>query len=97
MPSDCWSKISSIVLGDSSLTASTSPALETIDWIRATDRALPCPFAAEISARRQASVAASATSSNGGPAIPGLASYGLNEEEIAVRDRRERAAKIPSS
>jgi hypothetical protein len=62
MPSDCWSKISSIVLGDGNLTPSTSPALETIDWLRATDRALPCPLLAGISARRQASVATAARS-----------------------------------
>jgi hypothetical protein len=39
-----------MVLGDSNLTPSTSPPLETIDWIRATDRALPCPLSAGISA-----------------------------------------------
>src|SRR3954468_3179107 len=52
----CTSRIRSIVFGESSRTPSTSPPQATADWRRATDRALPWPLPAPMSARRQRSV-----------------------------------------
>ena len=59
MPLACSRKISSMVSGRSSRTPSTSPPREMTDRMRATERALPCPLAAPMSARRQPGVFAS--------------------------------------
>src|SRR4029077_13987539 len=56
IPLLCTSKIRSIVGGESSRTPSTSPPQATADWRRASERALPWPLAAPMSARRQPSV-----------------------------------------
>src|SRR5580765_69419 len=56
MPLLCTSKIRSIVLGERSRTTSTMPPQATADWRRASERALPWPLAAPMSARRQPSV-----------------------------------------
>src|SRR4051812_850644 len=56
IPLLCTSKIRSIVCGERSRTPSTSPPQATADWRRATERALPWPLAAPMSARRQRSV-----------------------------------------
>ena len=61
----CSRKIRSIVSGDSSRTPSTSPPREITDRIRATDRALPWPLAAPMSACRQPGVLASAAATAG--------------------------------
>jgi hypothetical protein len=52
----CTSKIRLIAFGESSRTPSTSPPQVTADWGRATDRALPWPLVAPMSAHRQRSV-----------------------------------------
>jgi len=55
----------STVDGESSETPSSVPPLATTAWMRATERALPCPFAAPISARRHAVVLATEASGAG--------------------------------
>ena len=54
---------------ESSRTPPTSPPLAITDWMAATDRALPCPLAAGISARRQGSVQAASAASGGLPSV----------------------------
>ena len=49
-PLDCSSKSASTPLSESSLVPRASPRQATMDWILATERALPCPLPLAISA-----------------------------------------------
>ena len=50
MPFACSRKMVSMVAGESSFTPFTSPPQATTDWHSATERALPWPLAAPMSA-----------------------------------------------
>ena len=65
MPSACTSKIGSVPSAESRRTPRASPRPAMIDWMAATERALPWPLAAGISARRHHSWCAMVASMGG--------------------------------
>ncbi len=88
-PFGCSRKISSMVSGRSSRTPSTSPPREITDMIRATERALPCPLAAPMSAFRQPGVLASSASRTG-PVKVLTAGLSMPRAAQVERQRRRR-------